>query len=329
MDRARAGSRRPSRGGPRPRDGEDVGRRRRATARGHEQDARRLADGSRGSGVTRSPRPSTRAAPPARKNGTSEPSRAATASRSSDRSSAPQASSARVEGRRGVAAAAGQPGRDGDPLLEPGGERPAAAGRARPSRRRPPRRVAAIARSTRFARAGPRPSSPSTWSVSATRRRRARRSAGRRAPSGTITEWSSWKPSGRRPTTASVRLSLAGASRHRAGRRGRLGADRASALMRSPAPAGRAVRPRSGPSAASRRSHSPTASVCGRRSAAIPAAAERGARPARLERAAAGRGRCGASSVARGTPPGRAARARPPSSGGSAAGRPAVRLDAR
>ena len=46
------------------------------------------------SGATRSPRPSTSAGPPARKNGTSEPSRAAAASLASSSSSAPHASSA-------------------------------------------------------------------------------------------------------------------------------------------------------------------------------------------------------------------------------------------
>ena len=162
------------------------------------------------SGVTRSPRPSTSAGPPTRKNGTSEPIIAAAFRRrsASTTSRAPHASSAASN----AAAASDEPP-----------PRPAATG-MRLSRRAASggvgglpgpwptaSRAAVIARSTRFSSIGPA-SPPVTCSVSrpvppagATLSRSCR-------PSGTNTEWRSWKPSSRRPTTARVRFSLAGAS---------------------------------------------------------------------------------------------------------------------
>ena len=85
-----------------------------------------------GSGVTRSPRPSTIAGAPARKNGTSEPRRRAIARRRS----VVELSVPRLERgihRRRCVRAPAEPGRDGDALLEPRREsgrrgRPAAGG---------------------------------------------------------------------------------------------------------------------------------------------------------------------------------------------------------
>lgn len=62
-----------------------------------------------------------------------------------------------VEGRRRVAAAAGQARRDGNPLVQPDRER----GRRGSELERTARRVASTARSTRFSAAGP-VSKPST-----------------------------------------------------------------------------------------------------------------------------------------------------------------------
>ena len=86
----------------------------------------------------------------------------------------------------------------------PGPPGPAAADRRRARPRAP---------GTRGCRAGGPASSPldveacRAWPPAGARLSRSARA------SGTKTEWRSWKPSGRRPTTASVRLSLAGASR--------------------------------------------------------------------------------------------------------------------
>ena len=163
------------------------------------------------SGVTVSPRPSTRALPPARKNGTSEPSRAATRSRSWMVSDAPHASSAPSRAAAASRRAPGQPGRDRDPLLQPGGEGRRRSGRAGPAgadglagRRRSP--------GGRGCRRRAPASKPATWRVSADPAAVARLSRSA-SPRVTITEWSSWKPSGRRPITARLRFSLAGASR--------------------------------------------------------------------------------------------------------------------
>ena len=85
--------------------------------------ARRGAAVTPWSGVTRSPRPSTSAAPLPRKNGTSLPRPAASARRCCRvELGAPRLERA-VERRGGVARAAGEPGGDGDPLLEADGER--------------------------------------------------------------------------------------------------------------------------------------------------------------------------------------------------------------
>ena len=129
-----------------------------------------------------------------------------------------------VERRRGVAAAPAEAGRDGDPLVEPHGQGRSgpAAGPAGPPRSDP-------AGADRPARLGDRPQDEvvggrpgvvalDVEGVASRPARRASVSTSARS-SGTMTEWSSWKPSGRRPTTASVRLSLAGASRTTGARR--------------------------------------------------------------------------------------------------------------
>jgi hypothetical protein len=95
-----------------------------------------------------------------------------------------------------------------EPLVE-------AAPRAGGARRTPgarARRHGAVDRADELCRGGP--DRTRSWRVSspAGATARLRRSAGRAAPSPS---GGAWKPSGRRPTTASVRLSLAG----RAGRR--------------------------------------------------------------------------------------------------------------
>ena len=107
----------------------------------------------------------------ARKNGTSEPSRAATASRrGSVELGAPRLERA-IEGRRRIRRPAGEPGRHRDPLLEAGGQR----------RRR--RRTAGPATTDRVARGGERPQDEvvGRWArVEARDVERVRRPAGRR-----------------------------------------------------------------------------------------------------------------------------------------------------
>ena len=76
-----------------------------------------------GSGVTRSPRPSTSAGPPARKNGTSDPRAAAVARRASPVELRAPRLERRVECRGRIAGAARQTRRHGDPLVDAGGER--------------------------------------------------------------------------------------------------------------------------------------------------------------------------------------------------------------
>ena len=98
--------------------------------RRHQQDAGRA--GRPGSGVTRSPRPSTRAGPPARKNGTSEPSEPRRVAAVGRRARRPRPR-ARRRARPRRRDAAGEAGRDRDPLLEPGGEGRRGAGPARPA----------------------------------------------------------------------------------------------------------------------------------------------------------------------------------------------------
>ena len=95
----------------------------------------------RGNGSTNSPRPVTRAAPPARKNGTSEPRRGQGADASGGERGAPRLER-RVHRRRRVAAAAAQARRDGDALGQPrrqGRRRPGRRA-TRPGRRRGPQR---------------------------------------------------------------------------------------------------------------------------------------------------------------------------------------------
>ena len=120
-------------------------------------------------------------------------------------------------------------------------------------------RAAAIARSTRLTSSGPG-SRPVTWSVSSPVVPEGATVSTSCSPSGTKTEWRSWNPSSRRPTTASVRFSFAGASRT-------TGVWCAASVTRR---AGRAGRAGWGPSASRSASHSPTAKVCGRRSGAMP-----------------------------------------------------------
>ena len=155
------------------------------------------------SGVTRSPRPSTSAGPPARKNGTSEPIEAASAGRVvgvEDVGRAPGLERA-VDRRGGVAdCPPREPGRDRDPLVQAGRERRAApvAG-ARPTARRARRR----SRAGRGCRRRARDRSPSTWrlSVAAAGDATARGSAGRRGRAGPSPSAGrgSRRPVGRRP----------------------------------------------------------------------------------------------------------------------------------
>ena len=149
-------------------EGGERGRRRDAARGGDEEEARAVAaprprPGASGSGVTRSPRPSTSAGPPARKNGTSEPSRAA-------RRGGP-----RVERRRPTPRARRRPSRRRRRCRRRGRRRPGSACRAG-------RRAAAAARAAPLGTGGtsrggdrragrgcrrPGPGRcPSTWSVS-------------------------------------------------------------------------------------------------------------------------------------------------------------------
>ena len=210
-----------------------------------------------------------------------------------------------IEGRGGIRRPAGEPGGDRDPLLEAGRKRRRGPG---PPGQPPPTaaRAAASARNTTLSAGGPG-SKPSTWRLSAWPPAWARLSRSARA-SGTKTECSSWKPSGRRPTTAEVRLSLAGASRTH----GRQASERVRGGHHERGASRRARRSAPiGPSASRRASHSPTARVCGP-PLGVDADRRRAPRsPARHRTAAGAPGRCGASCGARGSSPGRAARARP------------------
>ena len=116
------------------------------------------------SGATCSPRPSTSAGPPARKNGTSEPRWAATAWRACSSSSAPHASSAPSR----VAAASDEPPASPAATGIRLSSRAARAGAGPGPPGQPPptaARAAASARNTRLSAGGPA-SSPLTWSVS-------------------------------------------------------------------------------------------------------------------------------------------------------------------
>ena len=213
--RTRARRRPPA--GRRPRNASKTARRRdrRPPASRARHRARRR--GAPGAAVTRSPRPSTSAQPPARKNGQSEPSDAAMAARASGVQEVGDAPCLErpVEGGRRVGRAARQAGGHRDPLLEADGERRerpiVAGGPDRPPGRRdgPQDEVLRlgpeVGRQAR-SRARPRGGGPRGPKAGP----RASRSARSR---GAITEWRAWKPSGRRPTTARVRLSLAGATR--------------------------------------------------------------------------------------------------------------------
>ena len=95
-----------------------------------------------------------------------------------------------VERRRGVGRPAGQPGRDRDPLLEPGGQRGGGTGSARPAaadRARGPRR----ARGARGCRPAGRPRGRSRGACRGRPATGARLSRSARA-SGTNTEWRAW-----------------------------------------------------------------------------------------------------------------------------------------
>ena len=262
------------------------------------------------SGVTRSPRPSTSAGPPTRKNGTSEPIIAAAFRRrsASTASRAPHASRAASN----AAAASDEP---------------------------PPRPAATGIRFSSRAASGGVGGLPGPWPIAVARggdraehevlvdrpgvaARDVQRvaSACHRPgpalsrscrPSGTNTEWRSWNPSSRRPTTARVRFELrrrepddrACDARRRScvadrpRRSWPIGAERLA--QREPLPDRQRLRPAIGRDA-------------GRCQRGIDA---RERRPA-----AGGSARCGSSCVARGRPPGRAATARPPRPG--RAGRP-------
>src|SRR4051812_20064164 len=154
--------------------------------------------GSAGSGVSRSPRPSTSAQPPGcKKNGTSEPSCAA---RSARRSSARRRRQSVFRPRSAAAASELPP------------PSPAATGtrlvsvRAAPSRTPVARRSRSAARHARF----PGPCN-SGWL-----QRSVMFAAGAKVSSSAseiacTTEQTSWYPSGRRPSTSKVRLTFAGA----------------------------------------------------------------------------------------------------------------------
>ena len=116
-DRPRARRRRPRR----PRAWRCRRRASRAAVRGGRR--RRAHRAASRAGVTRSPRPSTSAGPPARKNGTSEPSSAAIRWRVSASSVHAPGLERGVHGGRRVGRAAGEPRRDGDALVEARGER--------------------------------------------------------------------------------------------------------------------------------------------------------------------------------------------------------------
>ena len=247
--------------------GEDVGRR---DGDGRRDEQRRPGAPCRPlSGATRSPRPSTSAGPPARKNGTSEPDGAATAvTVVVVELGAPRLERA-VERRRGVRRPAGRDRRRPGSACRGGRRAPAPARAARPSRtdRGPDGGERLAGRGCPPAVRRRAPLDVERVAVATAASARLSRSA---RASGTKTEWRSWKPSSRRPTTARVRLSLAGASRT-TGERRRRGS--CTAVIGSRAP--RRPRPSGpiGPSASWSASHSPTASVCGRRSGSIPAVA--------------------------------------------------------
>ena len=206
------------------------------------------------------PDPRRAPAPPARKNGTSEPSPAATRAAGRGSSSAPHASRAPSSA---AAASADPPPRPAATGMR-FSSRAASGGVGRAARPLPdglPRR-----RDRPQDRGCPAPvPCPGRRHAACPRGRRAARLRRSARASGTNTECRSWKPSARRPRTASVRLSLAGARR-------RTRPASVPALM-----VRHSRRPRRssaiGPSVSRRRSHSSTASVCGRRSRAIPAAA--------------------------------------------------------
>ena len=186
--------RRASRPGPRAsRAGRRASRAGRAAARPARRDPRRgparrprrTARPSRAGPRRAGARPGSSSAPHA----SSAPSMVAAAS--DDPPASPAATGIRFS-RRAASAGAG-----------PGPAGPATADRRARGRQRPEhdvvgRRAGIEARRRGGCRRGRRP---------------ARGSADRRGASGTKTECRSWKPSGRRPTTARVRLSLAGASR--------------------------------------------------------------------------------------------------------------------
>ncbi len=280
--------------------------------------SRTAGAGPRGGGrdATRSPRPSTSAQSPARKNGTSEPRPAAIVARSDDGRSSPtpQASSA-----PSIAAAASllpppSPAATGIRLSSKAAR--AGSGPSTP-RARQAARVTLIARMTRLRSDGPSSGIPGpvarNLSPDANAGARARRSA---RSSLTITECSAWKPSSRRPVTASVRLSLAGASRTTGVTRreasfimGRSGWALGAIDGGLARPAG-AARSRQ----AGRSSRPPRASAVVDRQRSRP---PRGRHPrAPGPPAAAVQGRSGASSGARGSLPAQAATARPPSPAG-------------
>ena len=273
---------------------------------GRDEQRRRARRGGRG--AARPARRDPRRGPGRRRGRTARPSRAGRprhAARSAS-SSAPQASSAPSI----VAAASDEPparpGRDRDPLLEPRGEGGRGARAARPA--------ATDGRAGRGDRAehevvGRRAGVEARRRGACPRGRRpARGSAGRRGRAARTPSGGRGSRRRRRPTTARVRLSLAGARRttgcrRRSGSASSTGdppaapvrADRSERLaQRQPLPDRERLRPAVRVDAGGR---------------------EGGGDPPGVERAAGGPGRCGASCAARGRRPGRAATARPRSRG--------------
>ena len=148
------------------------------------------ASRSHASGVTRSPRPSTSAGPPARKNGTSEPRPAAPAGAPRRRAPRPRPRARRPPPRRRRTTR--RRGRPRPGSASPAGRRAAAAARARPHagpRGRAGRGDRAqdevVGRRTRGR-------TRSTWSVSSPRRQRRPPRAGRRDRAGPSRCGASW-----------------------------------------------------------------------------------------------------------------------------------------